>query len=107
MHFFSPHWHKVLIVCPYGSHFAQQKVFVCRGEMGCQGCLKTDVFIIGPNEAALLSLSTSPVLQEQRKQLVCSKSQLSITHVNVSCVQHRKENLVWSLLRPQIIFDNC
>lgn len=34
------HWHKVLIVFPYGGHFAQQKVFVCREKTGYQGCLQ-------------------------------------------------------------------
>lgn len=32
------HWCKVLIVCPYGGHFAQQKAFVYGELMG--GCLK-------------------------------------------------------------------
>lgn len=31
------HWHKVLIVCPYGGHFAQQKVFCVVREDGMPG----------------------------------------------------------------------
>lgn len=69
---------------------------------GLQGLFwKTDVFINEPSEAALLSLSTPPLLRGHRKQLVCLKSQLSITHVDVHSTEG--ESLVSSTDNSMII----
>lgn len=80
------HWREVLIVYPQEKRFAQQKVFVWR-RAGLPGPFeKTDVFINWLNEATVLSL----YFRDTEKQLACSKSQLSVTHVLRALGEKRK-----------------